>query len=193
MKKFYFFSFVFVACLLAVKAHSSTFIAMSQADLVRQADAVVQGEVIGLQSSWTPSGRIIVTDATIAVDEVLVGNTSSTLTVRTFGGKVGDYTVEAHGFPTFQMGERVILFVYLDPDDGTLRVLGYQQGHFRVVTRLDGVTLAVPMVEDGARFFTPGGTLTPEPQSVEIGSFKSAVRAAARRVGRTDVQQGRGR
>ena len=193
MKKIYLLSIAFLACLVAVNAHASTFMAMSQADLVRQADAVVQGEVVGLQSSWAPSGRIIVTDAIIAVDEVLVGSTASSITVRTFGGKVGDYTVEAHGFPKFQMGERVILFVQVEPEDGTLRVLGYQQGHFRAVTRLDGVTLAVPMLEEGARFFTPGGTLTPEPRSVEIGSFKAGVRATARQVGRTDVQQGRTR
>jgi len=191
MIKLRFWFAAMLLCVTAPRAQGSTFLAMSLDDLVRQADAVIQGEVIDLESFWTPSGRIIATDATIVVDERLVGTMPSVVKVRTFGGKVGDFSVEAHGFPIFQKGERVLLFAYVEPDDGTVRVLGYQQGHFRVVTRRDGVTLAVPLIEDGARFFTPSGVLMPEPRSVEIELFKANVRATARRLGRTDVQQGR--
>lgn len=167
--------------LAAVPATASTFLAVSPQQLVRQADAIVQGKVIQLDSFWSESGRLIVTEAIVAVEEVLVGQAPSTVAVRTAGGQVGDILVEAHGFPKFADGERVLLFLAFDAETGTHRVLGYQQGHFRIVTRLDGVTLAVPMVEGGARYLTASGELAPEPKSVELGSFKAAIRTFAER------------
>jgi len=167
-----------IFCLAAMPAAASTFLHMSTRDLVTQADALVRGRVVALESSWSDSGRVIVTDATIEVERTLLGSAPATVTVRTFGGQVDDVIVEAHGFPRFEQDEHVLLYLEAD-DDGTLRVLGYQQGHFRVVTRLDGVTLAVPMVEDGVRFFTAAGQAGPEPRSVEIGTFVNRVRGLA--------------
>ena len=166
--------------LAAVPAVASTFVHMSPKELVAEADALVQGRVVELDSFWTESGRLIATEAMVAVEETVFGSASGTVTVRTFGGQVGDVKVEAPGFPSFEKGERVLLFLKRDPDDGTLRVLGYQQGQFRVVTRLDGVTLAVPQVDDGARFLTRDGQLGPAPRSLELGDFKrQAAKAAA--------------
>lgn len=165
-------------CLAAMPAAASIFLHMSTRELVTQADALIRGRVVDLESSWSESGRVIVTDATIEVEQALLGSVPQTVTVRTFGGQVDDVIVEAHGFPRFEQDEHVLLYLEAD-DDGTLRVLGYQQGHFRVVTRLDGVTLAVPMVEDGVRFFTRAGQAGPEPRSVEIGTFTNQVRSLA--------------
>ncbi len=172
--------------LLALPAGASTFIHMSPAELVAQADALIQGRVVDINSFWSESGRLIVTEARVAVDETIFGEASSTVTVRTFGGKVGDIQVEAHGFPSFEKGEHVLLYVQTEPEDGSLRVLGYQQGQFRVVTRRDGVTLAVPMVEDGARFLSRDGRPGPEARSVEIEHFKNSVRSLAQRQGRLE-------
>ena len=168
-----------VLCLASMPAAASTFLHMSTRELATQADALIRGRVVELESSWSESGRIIVTDATIDVEQTVFGSVANTVTVRTFGGQVDDVRVEAHGFPRFEQGEHV--FLYLEREaDGTMRVLGYQQGHFRVVTRLDGVTLAVPMVEDKVRFFTRSGQVGPEPQSVEIGVFtRQAVSVSA--------------
>lgn len=177
-----------VAALVALVAASpvvaSTFVAMSPAELVTQADAVVQGKVVHLESFWTESGRLIVTEALVDVSDVLVGSAPGAVRVRTFGGQVGDFLVEATGFPRFDEGEEVILFLRRAPEDGSLRVLGYQQGHFRVVTRLDGVTLAVPMVEEGVRFLTRSGQLAPEARSMRLEEFKTGLRQLARRTGR---------
>jgi len=173
-----------VALVAAAPAAASTFVAMSGPELVRQADAVVQGEVVALTSHWTDSGRLIVTDAVIRVDQVLVGTAPGKVTVRTAGGAVGGYAVEAHGFPRFERGERVIVFL-TGGDAGTSRVLGYQQGHIRVVTRLDGVNLAVPQVDEGVRLLTATGQLAPAPRSVRLDEFKASVRNLARREGRT--------
>lgn len=172
-------------CLAAMPAAAGTFIHMSSSELVAQSDAMIQGRVVQLDSFWSESGRLIVTEAAIEVEEALIGDVPPTVTVRTFGGEVGDVKVEAPGFPRFEQGERVLLYLQHEPADGSLRVLGYQQGHFRVVTRRDGVTLAVPQVDDGARLLDRFGRPGPEARSVEIETFKNSVRSLAQRHGRS--------
>jgi hypothetical protein len=175
-------------CLVAMPASASTFVAMTAQEMIAEADAVVQGRVVELESFWTESGRIIKTEATVEVEETLLGRAPRTVTVTTFGGQVGEMMVEAHGFPVFEKNEHVLLFLKAEPADDTIRVLGYKQGQFRVVTRRDGVTLAVPMLDDTDRYLTPNGKMLPEPQSVELGDFKARVRSIAKSLNRS-VQQ----
>ncbi len=173
-----------ISILATVPAVASTFLHMSSKELITEADALIQGRVVELSSFWTESGRLSATEVMIEVEETLLGEAPATVTVRTFGGEVGDIKVEAHGFPRFERGERVLLYLTTDPDDGTVRVLGYQQGQFRIVTRNDGVTLAVPMVDEGARFLTATGKAAPVVWSLEISAFKASVAKIAAGVGR---------
>lgn len=164
-------------------AGASTFLARTPGEMIAGSTDVVRGTVLGSISFWGDSGRMIYTEHQVQVDETWVGDAAGIVTVRTPGGKVGDYTIEAHGFPRLEEGENVVLF--LSPGDrGTMRIHGYQQGHFRVVTRRDGVTLAVPQVEEGARFFTPDGRLAPQAQSEVYDRFKAGVLARAAALGR---------
>lgn len=165
-------------------AQAATFVAMTDEELIQQSDAVVQGQVIRLESKWDPQGRIIVTEATIQVSETIAGVATSQIVVQTPGGKVNDYRVEALGFPSLNNGEEVILFIKDDQSLQVSRIVGHQQGHFEVVKRLDGVTLAVPRIEDGASFLTPSGKAIPAPRSTELAAFKGRVRAEAARVGK---------
>jgi hypothetical protein len=127
---------------------------------------------------------MIITEATIEVEQTLLGEAPPVVRVRTFGGQVGDFRVEAEGFPRFEAGSRVMLFLESEPADGSLRVLGYQEGHFELVDRLDGVRMVVPMVDANARYLTRTGQPAPEPRSLEISAFKAFVRDTARSVGR---------
>lgn len=165
--------------LATLPAAASTFVALTDAELVRGADAIVRGKVIHLESSWNENGTVIVTDAVVKVRETLRGEAPQLVTVRTFGGRVGDFGVEAIGFPRFGEREQVILFLQR-PSAGPARVLGFQQGHWQVVERLDGVKLAVPRVEDGAALVTRDGSLRPEPKSVRLRDFKRYIRRIER-------------
>lgn len=173
--------------LFATPLCASTFVAMTEDALISQSDMVIQGQVINVHSHWSQSGRIIVSDATVRVDEALIGDSPRVVQVRTIGGQVNDFVVEAAGFPTLEPDEKVILYLYEDPADRSLRITGYQQGQFRVVTRLDGVTLAVPQVDEDASLLRPDGTHVPTPRSVEIGAFKSHLLDVAEKLGRTDI------
>lgn len=170
-----------LAMAVALPAAASTFLAMSQKDLLQHSQAVVQGQVLKVSSFWNATGQIIVTEAMIRVDETIAGEAPTVLVVRTFGGTVDGFTVEAAGFPTFRLNERLLLFVGPEKD-GAQSVVGYQQGQFRIV-RNHGQELAVPAVDGGATLLSPRGGVTPSTVAVPLATLKDGIRAEVRQVG----------
>ncbi len=167
--------------LLASPGEASTFVALTSTQMVSGAESIIQGRVVSLESKRSDDGRLVVTDAVIRVRETLVGDAPEFVTVRTVGGRINDFLVEAPGFPSFEPRERVILF--LEPGPGAeMKVRGYQQGHFEVVRRNDGVRLAVPRIEEGVQLITRDGVVLPEPRSMPLGEFKQNVRRLADQV-----------
>jgi hypothetical protein len=161
---------------------ASTFLAMSHKQLLQISQAVVQGRVLQVNSFWNPTGQIIVTEALLQVEEAIVGEAPSVVVLRTFGGTVDGFRVEAHGFPTFQVNDR--LLVYISPEkDGAASVIGYQQGQFRILRNQTGEELAVPTVDGGATFLTPRGGVAPRSLALPLAEFKQSIRAEARQVG----------
>jgi hypothetical protein len=183
MKRFA--SAVLLLCVAAaVPAAASTFIRMTTREMLAESAAVVQGEVISVGSFWDEAGMIIVTEALVQVEEVVVGDAPTVAVVRTFGGTVGGYTIEAHGFPEFRVGERLLLFVG-DEQDGAARVVGYRQGQYRIGHDRTGVEVAIPTYEaDEAAIVTPGGRQAAPPRPYRLDAFKDLLRAEAARVTR---------
>ena len=161
---------------LALPASASTFLALSPHELALEAGAVVEARVTGVRSFWNPERTAIVTEARLEVDDVVAGDAARELVVKTFGGTVGGYTVVAHGFPTFRAGERQLLYLVVEPKDGSVRVLGYQQGQYRIVTGDDGIEKAVPAVGEGARFLTRDGRPAPAARTVPLEALKQQIR-----------------
>ena len=173
---------------LALPAGASTFLAMSREELVEKADTVVAGRVVEVNSFWNRENTAIVTEATIEVEDSILGNAPSHVRVRTFGGQVGEYKIVAHGFPTFQQGEKLLLF--LEPKQGGFhKVLGYQQGEFRIRADRSGREVAVPTWSaDSARILKKDGTEALAPRAVALEEFKRQIRETADRVGRPQAQ-----
>lgn len=162
----------------ALPATASTFLGMTQAELVANSNAVVIGEVTDVRSFWNEEATAIVTEASFVVHETLAGEAPAIVVVRTFGGKVGPVYIEALGFPKFAQGQRSVLF--LGEDGEATRVIGYQQGHWKVVTRhSDGVQVALPTVDDGALLITRDGTPAPRPRAMTLDTMRQQVREAA--------------
>lgn len=168
----------------ALPATASTFIHMTQKDLVHASAAVVQGRVISTSSYWNKTGQVIVTDALIQVEDTVFGDAPSVVVVHTFGGTVGGYTVEAHGFPKFQPNERLLLF--LEPEtEGASRVAGYLEGMYRIVRNPGGVETAVPAAITGDGFILDrDGRRVAAPKALPLETLKSSIRIEARRAGR---------
>ena len=168
---------------VTVPLSASTFLRMSPRDLVRDSAAVVQGKVLKVSSFWEPSGRIIVTEAQIQVEEKVFGNVPSVVVVRTFGGTMDGYTVEAHGFPKFRANERLLLYLEAEKD-GASRVTGYQQGQFRIVRDQAGAELAVPTVDEGVQILGRDGRLAAPVKTLRLDVLKDSIRNEARQAGR---------
>lgn len=169
--------------ILTAPATASTFLAMSPGELIAQSDAVVVGRVLQVESFRDSSGRAIVSQAMIQVEETWLGSSPSVVIVETFGGTVGSYTVVAHGFPSFQEGERLVVF--LDQrQDGTTEVVGYRLGQYRVVANRLGQDIAVPTLEKGVTLLTPDGREAMRPQALPLSTLKTMVRSEARRLHR---------
>lgn len=178
---------VFLSLLLVLVAGvpvgASTFLDMDQRALVKGSAAVIEGEVLQVHSYWDSKGRMMITDAIVRVTDSVVGNIGSAVVVRTFGGTVEGYTVEAHGFPTFRRGERLLLYLEAERA-GTHRVTGYQLGQYRIVTDKSGVDVAVPTLDSEASLLTPEGRQAPRPRSLALETLKNQIRSEAAGLGR---------
>lgn len=166
--------FALAFAVLALPLSASTFVALDDVELVAAADGAVVGEVLEVHSFWNDRGTLIVTEAKLLVRDVVFGDAPAEITVRTFGGDVAGYKVEAHGFPTFEVGQTQLV-VLEKAVDGTLRVAGHRQGQFEVQTRMDGTAVAVPMVGD-ARFLTRDGQLAPARKATTLSNIKTHFR-----------------
>lgn len=163
------------ALLVAVTlpAAASTFIAMDQDELMVSSKAVVEGKVLQTRSFWNEDRTAIITEAQVQVTDLVAGDAPGVVTVRTFGGEVGNYRIEAHGFSNFAAGESVLL--YLQDDDSAFRVTGYRQGHYRLRAGAKG-TVAVPTLEEGVRLFTKDGKIAPRPKPMQLETLKDTIR-----------------
>jgi hypothetical protein len=166
-------SLVAVAALAALPLSASTFIAMDEGELLASSQAVVSGKVLDVRAFWNEDRTAIVSEARVLVDELLAGEAPNVVVVKTFGGQVGDFGIVAHGFPTFQAGEQVLLYLAADGDD--FRVTGYRLGQYRIRETAKG-RLAVPTLEEGVRLFTPDGQLAPRPRAESLDVLQERIR-----------------
>lgn len=169
--------------MLATPATASTFLAMSPGELIAQSDAVVVGQVLQVESFRDPSGRAVISQAMIQVEESWLGSSPSVVVVETFGGTVGSYTVVAHGFPSFEEGERLVVFLD-EREDGTTEVVGYRLGQYRIVANRLGQDIAVPTLEKGVTLLTPDGREAMRPRALPLSTLRTMVRNEARRLHR---------
>ena len=174
---------------LALPVRASTFVAMSQEEMVEQAGAVVTGRVVQVHSFWNREHTAILTEAVIAVEESILGNAGPQVRVRTFGGQVGEYKLVALGFPTFEGGEKLLLFL-TPQQDGVHKVLGYRQGQFHIRAGASGRPTAVPAWEaDTMRVLTADGTPARVPRAVALDELKLQIRQTAGRIVRSQDAQ----
>ncbi|MPZ78109.1 MAG: matrixin family metalloprotease [Deltaproteobacteria bacterium] len=175
---------LFLAFIAHLKSAMAT-IVVPTADhhLVRQAAAIVQGQVTRIESHWDAGKKQIYTHITVQVEEVLKGELAQTeLTIKQAGGTVGGLHSWVHGSPEFVVGERVLLFLTAN-SDGTPRVLGLYQGKFSVILdaqtgeqiayrnpRPEGVRV---LGRSSANQTAPGSSLSMRP----LAGFKAEIAA----------------
>lgn len=142
-------------------AIATTVIPPSFSELVAQAQAIVQAEVVSLRSerqtykeSW-----VIQTYVTFRVVKILKGAADETIELRFLGGTVGDDTMQVEGMPTFAVGDRSVLFV---ENNGTqwCPLVAVMHGRYRLQRRTaDGAD--VVLRDNGEALGAPEQVQTP--------------------------------
>ena len=163
--------------LVAGTARASTFVEIPMPDFVRAAEAIVLGSVESLESVSTVDGRIY-TYVTLELEEVLKGGlTSSSVTLKQPGGRVGDRRLVVDGSPRFRLGERVLVYL-TRAADGSLHSSHLAMGKFGIVW--DPATqreLAVREFGEG-RLFSRRGWRIPSRDARPLSELRDQVRAA---------------
>lgn len=171
-----------LACMVALQPlAASTFMAQSVGELVEASAAILEGEVLRVESYWEATGSIIVTEALVQVRDLIAGDAPSVVRVKTFGGTVDGYTIEAFGFPRFAKGERVVLFLEADREIDMMRVAGYQQGQWRIERDERGIEKAISAVDSGASLVAADGRPVDHPRQLLLAALKDRIRAEASR------------
>jgi len=103
------------ACALAAKpiAQASITRAMDLAELTEGADQIVVADVVSTECAWDKDHRNIYSTIEINVRERWKGTIpgDGRIKIRQLGGTVGDIEMTVYGMPSFEPGERALLFL----------------------------------------------------------------------------------
>jgi len=102
--------------------------------LAPRAELIVRATCTGASARWDPAQRLVVTDVTLAVDEVVAGRAPATLRLAEPGGVLPErnFGMLVPHAARFVPGEESVLLLARDAG-GRLRVLGGVRGQMRVV------------------------------------------------------------
>jgi hypothetical protein len=128
-------------CTLAMAgvAGSTTVIPPSFDALISGASTIFVGEAISRRAIWvsTPQGRAIRTQVTFKVEDVWKGAAGAVTQLDFLGGTIGDTTMDVIGMPTFEVGQRSVLFVAGSRQISPL--VGFMHGRMRIERDYAGV------------------------------------------------------
>ena len=122
-----------LAVLLGLAAATATAMVVVQRDfpeLVGRAEQLVAGTVTDIKQETDAAGAPA-TLVTFADLTVLKGDVGDTLTLRFYGGEGGGVVVHIPDMPTFNVGDRAVLFVAGNGRD-VCPLVGVWQGRFHV-------------------------------------------------------------
>jgi hypothetical protein len=138
-------------------AEATTFVPMSIGNLTRTSVASAVGSVRSVRGVESPNGALF-TLVEVQVEQIIHGQLpSETITLREIGGVVGTHREVWSGTPSFEVGERVFLFLTTDPD-GSLRTTQLALGKLRIEPDSAGRLTARRTFPPGTVLLTPRGT-----------------------------------
>ena len=163
---------------LGVSAQASLVTRMDMETLVRSSAVVVRGEVESVAVAPDDRGAIQ-TWVTVRVEESLKGADGRTrVALRLPGGTWRDQVSRVFGVPSFERGERVVVFA-VPTRRGALTVAGLFQGKFRIEAKETGDEEVVQDPGTGAEVAGGGGrrreALTPFLEQVRAFVGQSAA------------------
>jgi len=182
---------IYALALAVAIAQATVVVEMGLDEMIKEAELIVEGTVVDVQSRYSGDQRTIYTYVTLTDLRVVHGQSDgSTLTLRLEGGQVGDQRITVVGMPSFVRGEREFLFIR-----GNGRAIspavGFFQGRFRVINGQihddagnpiveirDGAFVKVvnqPRTQSGSGQGPPGGVVSPGAPSKEIFLYREGA------------------
>ena len=147
------------ALLVSVRATAEFYILPSDADMMREADAIAVVKVTAIHSEFSGE-RDIVTNIDVAPELVLKGAISVNAPVRIveLGGVIGTQVMLVSAAPAYWVNNRALVFLQRT-DDGGWRTYGAALGKFDFVRDTEGRRLAVrwAMRAEDVELWTPDG------------------------------------
>jgi hypothetical protein len=134
---------VFLAVAASISVQATTLLPADLGDLVRDARAIAQGQVVAVDAGWTANHRAIETVVTLRADAYLKGELGSTLQFRVPGGRLGRFDSIMIGAPSFTVGQNVVVFLGAH-GPSVPYLLGLGQGVFRLVPGQGGWLVTPP-------------------------------------------------
>jgi hypothetical protein len=126
-------AFLFLLTLLSagnVRASSSR--TLSIAELTKRSDVIVLGTVGVVSSDWNLDRTAIETRIDLKVEEILKGTVyQGRISFHQLGGMVGEVASSVGEAASFEVGERVAVFLFKNNRD-KLQLVGFFQGKFAV-------------------------------------------------------------
>ncbi len=119
-----------ITALLAVSpAVSASIEKMSVEDLIREADIILIGNIVDVDSKWGLERDKIYTYSTVSVERYIKGGTGEEkLTILSEGGRIGTLFIWVEDTPTFLKDEMVLVF--LKKSGKEYIVVGLSQGKY---------------------------------------------------------------
>jgi len=101
--------------------------------LTQGAEMIVVGRCIAIKSAWDAQRMRISTYVSYDVEETIKGGLrDQQIVVKTLGGTVGSITQMMVGGPTFEVGERALLFLTASDEPATFRIQGLRRGKLEI-------------------------------------------------------------
>ncbi len=138
--------FAAMTVFVAVSAGATTFIPLSDRELVDRADAIVVGTVRGA-STHVASNGYVMTDYDVSVDDVLKGFVGQDLVIREWGGAAGGRFTFIEDSATYTPGERFFAFLRRS-SDGTWFTASMAVGKFTYSQNESGAETLVRNVSE---------------------------------------------
>ena len=133
MKKLNYLTIIAGTVAALTSSQATTVIPPTFDQLVDQAEVIFQGNVTEVKAQWVGEGaqRHIVSYVTFKVEDALKGDAGQSYTIRMLGGTVDGETMGVADAPTFNIGDKDILFVQ---NNGSqfIPLVGIMHGRFHV-------------------------------------------------------------
>jgi hypothetical protein len=179
---------IVLSLLSARRAAATQVRPLSMAETVRQSDAIVSGTVTGKQSRWgDASQRWMLTDYTIAVDDVIIApaqrTIGKTLTVTWWGGTIGEISQGISDLRLPAAGERLLLMLRGEQGAMLSPVVGFNQGFFSISGAGDTALVldsgGQPLTLTSGQVLRRGEGRSTDAPSLDLATFTAWLRANA--------------